>query len=303
LTDSTATSGTLVEQRGAGPFVSRRVWQTPAGSAQVWSSRHHRKGLTLREVSQGEALVELLLRSLFIPHQLNWWIGVFFAVGASLFACGSLLCLYPDLAAAGSISSSATSTIFFAGSIPFTTAAYLQLWQAANAKNVPGDTTGPHKRRRLFNWRPGDVGWLSCALQFIGTVLFNIGTFDAMSPSLTWVEQDLAVWIPNFFGSIAFLASGYLAFIEVCHRYWAWQPGSITWWLVFTNLMGCVAFMASALTAMSFPNLTNTTLLTLSLAGTLTGALCFLTGALLTMVETAQSTQAIKSSSAKLSGE
>jgi len=288
LTDTTTTNGKLVEQRGARPFVSRRVWLTPAGSKQVWSSRHHRKGLILREVGEGEVLVALLLRSLFMPHKLNWWIGVLFAVGAGLFAWASVLCLYPGLAAANSISSSATNAIFFAGSIPFTTAAYLQLWQAANARNVPGDTTSPHKHWRLFNWRPGDVGWLSCALQFIGTVLFNINTFDAMSPSLTWIEQDLAVWIPNFFGSTAFLASGYLAFIEVCHQHWAWQPRSLSWWLVFTNLMGCVAFMASALTAMSFPGLTNVTLLTLSLAGTLTGALCFLTGALLTLVETAQ---------------
>ena len=202
-----------------------------------------------------------------------------------------MLCLYPGLAAATAISASATGAIFFAGSLPFTTAAYLQLWQAANAKDIPGDTIKPHKRRRLFNWRPRDVGWLSCALQFIGTVLFNINTFDAMSPPPSWIEQDVMVWIPNFFGSIAFLASGYLAFIEVCHRHWAWQPRSLTWWLVFINLMGCMAFMASALTAMSFPGPTNTMLLTLSLAGTLTGALCFLTGALLTLVEAAQGTE------------
>lgn len=293
LTATMAADGRLVEQGGARPFVSRRVWQTPAGNTEVWSSRHHRKDLILQEAAEGEALFKLIVRSLFIPHQLNWWIGFFFAVGASLFAWGSLLCLYPGLATAWSISSAATSAIFFAGSIPFTTAAYLQLWQAANAKSVPGESIGPHKRRRLFNWRPGDVGWLSCALQFFGTVLFNINTFDAMSSSLTWIEQDLVVWIPNFFGSSAFLASGYLAFIEVCHRHWAWQPRSLTWWLVFINLMGCVAFMVSALTAMSFPGTSSTTLLTLSLAGTLTGALCFLTGALLTLVETAQSAEGI----------
>jgi hypothetical protein len=302
LTSSATTGDKLVEQRGARPFVSRRVWQTPGGGTRVWSSRHHRKNLALREARAGEALVTLLLRCLFMPHQLNWWIGFSFAVGASLFACGSLLSLYPELAASGSVSSATIAIIFFTGSIPFTTAAYLQLWQAANARKISGDGSAAGTRYYLFNWLPGEIGWLSCALQFVGTLLFNINTFDAMSPTLNWVEQDIEVWLPNFFGSVAFLASGYLAFIEVCHRHWAWQPDSITWWLVFTNLIGCIAFMVSALTAMSFGGSTNTAVLTVSLVGTLTGALCFLTGALLTLLETAESAVPAKTSTAEATG-
>jgi hypothetical protein len=42
--------------------------------------------------------------------------------------------LVPDLARMLSINSAAISRIFFVGSIPFTTAAYLQLFQAANAE-------------------------------------------------------------------------------------------------------------------------------------------------------------------------
>jgi hypothetical protein len=80
----------------------------------------------------------------------------------------------------------------------------------------------------------------------LGTLLFNANTFDAMLPGLGWLQQDLAVWIPDFVGSILFLASGYLAFGETCHTYWAWKPQSLSWWITFTNLFGCVAFMISA---------------------------------------------------------
>jgi hypothetical protein len=63
---------------------------------------------------------------------------------------------------------------------------------------------------------------------------------------LGWLQQDLAVWAPDFVGSILFLGSGYLAFGETCYTYWAWKPQSLSWWITFTNLVGCVAFMISA---------------------------------------------------------
>ena len=143
------------------------------------------------------------------------------------------------------------------GSIPFTIAAYLQLFQAANAGEFqPGATPLP-SRFTLLGWRPHDIGWLSCALQFIGTILFNFNTFDAMLPSLNWFQQDVLIWAPNMIGSILFLASGYLAFIETCHGHWAWKPASISWWVVLINLLGCVGFMISAMLAIVLPGTPN----------------------------------------------
>jgi hypothetical protein len=40
--------------------------------------------------------------------------------------------------------------------------------------------------------------------------LFNVNTFDAMLPGLDWLQQDLAIWVPDFNGSVLFLVSGYL---------------------------------------------------------------------------------------------
>ena len=128
-----------------------------------------------------------------MPRKLNWWIGGVFALGSLLFAVASVLSLNPTLAARFSLETESINAIYFAGSVPFTVAAYLQLFQAANV--VPFETLNDAQPRRLrgFGWKPTDVGWLSCALQFAGTILFNFNTFDAMIPSLTWFEEDLVV--------------------------------------------------------------------------------------------------------------
>jgi len=288
-----------IEETGPWPFVTRRVFELADGTRRTWNSRHHRKNLLLREAAAAERIGSVLLRCLWMPEQLNWWIGTIFAMGALLFALASALSLSPDLAHTVSFDSIAINTMFFAGSIPFTTAAYLQLFQAANADTRKGsglEATNLTSRRALsgatrrgalpslFGWRPHDVGWLSCALQFIGTVLFNFNTFDSMIPTLNWFQQDLLVWVPNIIGSILFLASGYLAFIETCHSHWAWQPTSISWWVVFANLLGCVGFMVSAICAVSLPTAT-TEASTVATMFTLLGAIGFLAGSLIMLTE------------------
>jgi hypothetical protein len=220
-----------------------------------------------------------------MPRELNWWIGVLFAVGALLFAIASVLSLAPKLVQAWSLDTAGINTVFFAGSIPFTIAAYLQLFQSANANKFSGEDTGPSKRLNLFGWRPRDAGWLSSAVQFPGTILFNFNTFDAMIPSLTWFQEDLVIWAPNIVGSTLFLVSGYLAFIETCHAHWAWKPASPSWRVVFINLLGCIGFMASALFAIFLPGPTNIEAVTLSIVSTLLGAICFLAGSLLMLPE------------------
>jgi hypothetical protein len=274
-----------VEASGPWPFVTRRIHRGVDGALAVWSSRHHRKRLVLPEAAKAIAITETLLRCLWMPRKLNWWIGTIFAVGSLLFAVASVLCLSPALAKAWSLDSTGINAIFFAGSIPFTTAAYLQLFQAANAGPLPGNPARSGQRVSLFGWRPHDIGWLSCALQFIGTILFNFNTFDAMIPSLTWFQQDLLIWVPNIVGSILFLASGHLAFIETCHAHWSWHPKSISWWVVFTNLLGCVGFMISAVFAIFLPGPANTEAVTISVLFTLLGAIGFLVGSLLMLPE------------------
>lgn len=244
-------------------------------------SRHHRKGL--RTVAK----VAGLLHCLWMPEKLNWWIGSVFSIGALLFMLGSALVLSPALASTLALDTNAVNIVFFAGSIPFTIAAYLQLFQAANAGEFSGQADLSPRRTLIFGWQPQDIGWMSCALQFVGTLLFNINTFDAMLPGLDWVQQELDIWTPDFAGSILFLSSGYLAFIETCHAHWAWKPGNLSWLVTFTNLSGCVAFMVSAVFAFVLPNAPSFDAATISVLFTLIGAACFLFGSLLMLPETA----------------
>jgi hypothetical protein len=268
-----------VESTGAWPFVTRKVAVHSDGRREVLSSRHHRKGLALAARIERRALA-----SLWQPRELNWWIGTIFAIGAALFAIASVLYLTPDLAHSWAVEASGISALYFAGSIPFTTAAYLQLFQAANAPDW--EHTSPRLRRRLwFGWRPRDIGWTSCALQFAGTLLFNINTFDGMNPDMSWFEEDLTVWIPNLIGSVLFLASGYLAFAETCHKHFAWIPQSLSWWITSFNLLGCVGFMVSAVFAFVSPQADGFGNASAAIVFTLVGALGFFVGSLLMLPE------------------
>ena len=210
-----------------------------------------------------------------------------FALGACLFILGSVLSLALGLAQAWSLDSRAVNMVFFAGSIPFTTAAYLQLFQSANAGEFSPLGVTEKPRTVAFGWRPQDIGWLSCALQFPGTLLFNINTFDALLPELDWLQQDLAIWAPDVAGSLLFLASGYLAFAETSHAHFGWRPHSLSWWVTVANLLGCVAFMISAVFAFVPPQAPGFDAAGLALLFTLIGAAGFLIGSLLMLPETA----------------
>lgn len=275
----------LIEAIGPWPFTTQRIYQRLDHSQMVWRSRDHRKALHAAKSGRSIRVGATLLRCLWMPRQLNWWIGVIFALGSFLFMVGSIFSLTPMLARTWLLDTNAINTIFFAGSIPFTTAAYLQLFQAANA--------GKHSRQQLrrsitlIGWYPYEIGWLSCALQFPGTLLFNVNTLDAMLPGLDWLQQDLDIWVPDFIGSVLFLISGYLAFIETCHAHWAWKLSDLSWWVTFINLLGCMGFMVSALFAFVLPMSASLDVVAISTAFTLIGAVGFLIGSLLMLPETA----------------
>ena len=268
-------SARRLESSGPGRFISRHVLLRAGGGRIILRSRDLRKNLFARAGAGG------WWRCLWLPGQLNWWIGGVFALGSALFMLGSVLVLAPGLARAWSLDNQSVNLVFFAGSIPFTIAAYLQLFQAANAQHFAQLQPVKAGRLVLFGWRPREIGWLACALQFAGTLLFNLNTFDGLLPAQDWLQQDLDIWVPDFAGSLLFLASGYLALIETCHAWWAWKPASLSWWLTLINFCGCIAFMISAVFAVVLPGISGSDMLMLATLFTLIGGGCFLLGSLL----------------------
>lgn len=188
---------------------------------------------------------------LWKPKILNWWIAFLFMIGAALFALGCVLYL------GGFEHEIILDSTFFIGSLFFTSAAYCQFYQAIQANKI--------------------VFW-SALSQFIGTLMFNMNTFDAFF-NLDWIEQDLLVWTPNIIGSLLFQLSGSLAMYEMCKRWWCWHFHSTQWWMNFINFIGCVAFLVSAILSFATPPAVLPMLVTWATIFTLIGAGCFFIGA------------------------
>lgn len=179
-----------------------------------------------------------------------------FVIGSALFALGSAPGLSVLLGTAGA------NTSFFVGSWFFTAAAFCQL--ILSGPPTVTDTRGPALRAE----------WLSAAVQFLGTILFNVSTGAALHAHTVKGEMHL-VWNPNAEGSVAFLVSSALAVLILWRAGSYWDPRSTDWQSVWLNTLGSVAFGVSAAGAFILkdgtsldPNLAN--------VGTFVGAVCFL---------------------------
>jgi YrhK-like protein len=187
-------------------------------------------------------------------------IAVGFAAGSACFFIGP----FPGFVQL--VGTGADGAVFFAGSVLFTLAAGLELREATV--------------RRGRRWGT-DPSWWSAAVQFVGTLLFNVSTFDAMQDGLSTQQDDRLVWTPDLFGSACFLVSGALAYRVVAGRGLLpvrWDREST---MAAVNLVGCVLFGVSAVAAYVVPS--SGSILDLAAANwsTSLGALCFFVGALL----------------------
>ena len=196
-------------------------------------------------------------------------------LGASCFALGAIPA-YVHTVGAG-----ADAITFFVGSIFFTSASYLQLVQAQSSGMTDVDEQRQHTRVRAlpWAWRPGDKNWLAAATQFPGTLFFNISTFAETAHNLTAAEADRHVWRPDIFGSVLFLAASAFAIsaLGVGFR----RQRSLPWYIAWINMLGSVAFMASALASFVLPKTDAMIDIPLANAATFLGAVCFLVAAAL----------------------
>lgn len=168
-------------------------------------------------------------------------IGVLFMVGSACFAVASL-------PAASSVSDKVVGVVYFVGSIFFTVAAFDQLRVARGE---------------------GTEVW-AAAVQFAGTIFFNVTTFFGMYHHFETHTSNLLVWSPDAFGSVCFLVSSVLAEIAVVHAALLVRRSATL------NLVGSVAFGISAVAAYIVPDTDKLVNAALATSMTLVGALCFL---------------------------
>jgi hypothetical protein len=187
-----------------------------------------------------------------------------FALGSACFALGAL----PGYV--GLVGAAADNVTYFVGSLFFTAAAFIQL-------------------RLSGRWRPGAWrsreawdDWWSAAIQFAGTLFFNVTTAAALFSHLSADQARHHVWRPDALGSVCFLVASALGLLATTHRDGLWDPEARTWWTAWAGMAGSLAFAVAAVASYVVPssgevrNAENVNL------GTFVGALCFLAAALLT---------------------
>jgi len=272
-----------VRRGGPGPFVTWEIVRRPDGGVVEFSSRRQRKGLGPRQLrSAGDARAPGLTPKprhgvRWAPRLLGWWIAVLFMIGSACFAGAAA----PGLSSVAP--AAALGAVFFAGSLFFTSAAYLQYFQSINTAGLPGT----RHRRRALAWQPARIDWWACGIQLVGTVWFNINTADALRVGLTTRQQDLRIWTPDMIGSVCFLVASWLAVAEVCHGRWCVRRGDVSWSIAAINLLGSVFFMFAAIAAFVRPATGDLASASIANGGTFLGALCFFWGARLLLTELA----------------
>jgi hypothetical protein len=178
---------------------------------------------------------------------------------AALFAAGSLCFLVgPFPGYVQLVGETADAITFFAGSLLFTAGGLMQTWLAGERRYVRED---------------GRAAWYAATIQSVGTVCFNVTTYQAMHTAITSPEYNRLVWRPDAIGSVCFLVSGAIAYRAASRRWW--QPA--------VNLLGCVFFGISAVAGYVVPSKGSVLDLAAANWNTCLGAACFLACALGTL--------------------
>lgn len=188
------------------------------------------------------------------------WIGTGFAIGSFCFFIGP----FPGFI--GLVGAEADAIVFFVGSIFFTFAAALEVREGT---------------LRIGRRWAADASWWSAAIQFVGTLLFNLDTFDALNDNLSSGQEERLVFAPDLVGSACFLISGLIAYRVVTGPRLLPVKRDREWTMGAVNLLGCVFFGISAIASYVVPSSGSVLDLAAVNWSTGLGALCFFIGAVM----------------------
>ena len=283
---SVNTKASHAGERRWGPFITQLLHYGHNAHLKLRSSRRFRRGMQDLILDKNgkikKKVGELSLLFSIRPDLLSWWIGTLFMIGSSFFVAGSVMQLYLS----DHFSSQHINLTYFIGSLFFTSAAYGQLFQSINS-NIALRPNRKEKQNIWKWWARGvrSPGFVSAASQFIGTILFNVNTFSAFYGLHSPESEHLLIWVPDMVGSVLFLVSAFFAWVEIYHDDFVKPFVSVTWWVVWFNIIGSVFFQISALYGYINPLTGAVDDGTLAVQYTLWGAVCFYLGAHLSNVE------------------
>ncbi len=260
----------------AGWFTTGLTWDLPDGMSARWASRRaRRRGLVDLRDASGAVTATTRAEPVTARRlaRINVVAAVSFVLGGSLFALGALL------AQVGSAAARDIDTVYLVGGCFFSLGGYASVLQAGNAPTeIDSDGSLTSARWRWWDPRPHNLGWLSAAVLFLGTLLFAVSLVAAFGENFTVRQENTWIWIPDMLGCVCFLLSGHLALLEVCQGRIGVRVHEIGWWIVFVNQVGSVLFFLAGLAAYTRP--ATSTALDLGVAnwGTFLGAVCFVIG-------------------------
>jgi hypothetical protein len=264
-------------------FTTRVTWDLPDGRSARWSSRAARRRgrIEVRDAAGGTtAVVSAEAGTARRLDRSNRLAAVSFVIGGSLFSLGAVL------AQVGIGTTRTVDVVYLVGGVFFSLGGYTSVVQAAN---TPTDVD-EHGSLSAVRWRwwaflPGQIGWLSAAVLFVGTLMFGVSLVAAFAQNFTVRESNGYIWFPDILGCICFLVSGHLALLEVCHGRIGILTRDLGWWIVAVNQVGSVLFFLAGLAAFTRPATSEVISLGVVNWGTFLGAVCFVVGGVLQAFE------------------
>lgn len=152
-----------------------------------------------------------------------------FGIGSILFGAGAVMAM---LGAAPE----PTNVTFALGAVGFTTAALVQL--ISSMLHFPA---GPRRLRRALT----DPDVTSAAIQFIGTLYFNLMTIRAVVLPPTAADYH-EIWGPDVLGSALFLISSWIAWHPIVRERRHEFVSRNSEWILRANMAGSGFFAISA---------------------------------------------------------
>ncbi|GAA4739305.1 hypothetical protein GCM10023350_24650 [Nocardioides endophyticus] len=264
-------------------FATRATWETPDGGRVRWASRLARRRGRVELLDHAGSAVGFVDATPTTARRLaraNLVAATAFTLGGSLFAIGALL------AQLGVGSLWDVDMVYLVGGVFFSIGGYVSVLQAANTPtDIEDDGALSSATWRWLSFEPRQIGWLSAAVLFAGTLFFGVSLVAAFAEDLTARQSDTWIWVPDIVGCVCFLVSGHLALVEVGHgRIWR-VVDDLGWWIVGINQVGSILFFLAGIAAFTRPATSAALDLGLVNWGTFAGAVCFAIGGVLQLFE------------------
>lgn len=268
----------------------------------TWNSRAHRKQLYSRN---SEYFKDYKFQWKYALHKLkkiSVWVGILFTIGSAIFVTSTALEYCMAIYQSYVLFQIFIGWPFFGGALFYLVGAYANFLEVINAPDVHPvsddieslrKAAERYRRRhkyRWFGWYPHRIDYLGALIQLIGACLYTINCFvgnGEKSFTLNFWETEFLYWLPDTLGSMCFVISEYMFFVEYAHGWWCWNPKDVSFWAVFLNVWGAVGFLLDGgfgFGSYAFPPDSVYAYIATDLT-LLVGCICFLIGSFVLIIE------------------